>query len=218
MSQDLENRDIRQKELVHLEKMQDKEVIVIGVGAVGKQVAMQLAAIGVPNLKLIDFDDVGVENLASQGFFESDIGRPKIDAVSDVCKKINSQINIQTENRKFNKRMFNSGFVFCCVDKIDVRKNIFESISGYDLFIDARMAAESARILCVYNSQSAEYYKGQFFAPEEAYAGRCTAQTTIYCANIIAGFMVAQFAKFLRGCDLDNEIELNLLTNSLIGR
>ena len=36
------------------------------------------------------------------------------------------------------------------------------------------------------------------FAAEEAYAGSCTAKTTIYCANLAAALMLAQFTKWLR--------------------
>jgi sulfur carrier protein ThiS adenylyltransferase len=41
---------------------------VIGVGAIGRQVALQLAALGVPDLSLYDPDTVAVENLAPQGY------------------------------------------------------------------------------------------------------------------------------------------------------
>jgi sulfur carrier protein ThiS adenylyltransferase len=40
---------------------------VIGVGAVGRQVALQLAATGVPKLQIIDHDTVEFTNVTSQG-------------------------------------------------------------------------------------------------------------------------------------------------------
>src|SRR4051812_13141383 len=53
-----ENRFQRQSDLVPLSGLSDLDVTVIGVGAVGRQVAVQLAAMGVRHLELIDFDRV----------------------------------------------------------------------------------------------------------------------------------------------------------------
>ena len=54
------------------------------------------------------------------------------------------------------------------------------------------------RILSVSDSESYEHYPTTLFHPSEAYAGACTTKTTIYCANIAAGIMIAQFTKYLR--------------------
>jgi molybdopterin/thiamine biosynthesis adenylyltransferase len=57
-------------------------VTVIGIGAIGRQVALQLAAIGVRRLQLVDFDRVDDTNITTQGYFETDIGRPKVQATA----------------------------------------------------------------------------------------------------------------------------------------
>ena len=61
------DRDIRQREIVPPEKLAGCHVVVVGVGAIGRQVALQLAAVGVPSLELFDHDTVEVENLAAAG-------------------------------------------------------------------------------------------------------------------------------------------------------
>jgi sulfur carrier protein ThiS adenylyltransferase len=53
------------------------------------------------------------------------------------------------------------------------------------------------------------------FRTEEAFAGPCTAKTTIYCANIAAGLMVAQFTKYLRHLPIEPALQLNLLASEL---
>jgi len=53
--------------------------------------------------------------------------------------------------------------------------------------------------------------------PEEAHAGPCTAKTTIYCANIAAGLMLAQFTKWLRGVPVECDVQLNLLADEWVG-
>jgi proteasome lid subunit RPN8/RPN11 len=65
------------------------------------------------------------------------------------------------------------------------------------------------------DSASREHYPTTLFAAGDAYAGTCTAKTTIYCANIAAGFMLAQFTKHLRNFPVDADIQLNLLTSEI---
>jgi len=58
-------------------------------------------------------------------------------------------------------------------------------------------------------------YPTTLFRTEEAFVGPCTAKTTIYCANIAAGLMVAQFTKYLRQLPVEADIQLNLLASEL---
>jgi sulfur carrier protein ThiS adenylyltransferase len=210
------DRDIRQRDLIPPDKLANTRVTVVGVGAGGRQVALQLAAIGVPRITLIDPDSVRPENLAAQGYYEADLGKPKVNATENVCKAINSSIQIRPISRKFMSPDFTGGVMFCCVDKIETRKAIFESVKDRaDLFIDGRMSAEYIRILVVHDENSRQHYLTTLFPAAEAYNGACTAKTTIYCANVSAGLRVAQFAKWLRGCEVDKEMDVNLLTNEM---
>ena len=77
------------------------------------------------------------------------------------------------------------------------------------------MSAEVLRVITACDARSRNYYPSTLFAAEEAYAGTCTAKTTIYCANIAAGLMLAQFTKYLRQLPTDYDIQLNLLASEL---
>ena len=72
---DNNDRYSRQRDIIPPERLAACRATVIGVGAIGRQVALQLAAMGVPWLQLVDFDVVEPSNLASQGFLEKDLGR-----------------------------------------------------------------------------------------------------------------------------------------------
>jgi len=217
MTQELTiSRDIRQRELVPPDKLSEQQATVVGVGAIGRQVALQLAAIGVPELQLIDFDHVAEENLAPQGFFESDIGKSKVEAVGDLCRQINTEIEVTTARNKFRSMQFTGGVLMCAVDGIETRSTVFKAVkTRSDLFVDGRMSAEYLRVLTAHDQASKEHYETTLFSAGEAYQGACTAKSTIYCANIAAGLMVSQFAQWLRGCDIDKDIDLNLLTNEM---
>jgi sulfur carrier protein ThiS adenylyltransferase len=58
-------------------------------------------------------------------------------------------------------------------------------------------------------------YETTLFSGDEAYAGACTARSTIYTASLAAGLMVQQFAKWLRGLPVDPDLTLNLLAAEL---
>jgi len=107
--------------------------------------------------------------------------------------------------------------VFVCVDRIDTRRLIWEAVKNkVDFFADGRMAAEVLRILVASDAASRKHYPTTLFAAEEAYAGSCTAKTTIYCANVAAGLMLAQFAKWLRRLPVEPDLSLNLLAGEII--
>ena len=76
------DRFARQQDLVPAERLAELVVTVIGVGAIGRQVALQLAAIGARRLQLVDFDRVDDTNITTQGYLLDDIGQPKVDATS----------------------------------------------------------------------------------------------------------------------------------------
>ena len=77
------------------------------------------------------------------------------------------------------------------------------------------MSAEVLRVLTVGDSLSREYYPGTLFHAQEAFSGSCTAKSTIYCANIAAGIMLAQFTKYLRQLPIEPDIQLNLLASEI---
>lgn len=212
-----EERFSRQKKIVPLEKLSNFSApMVIGVGAIGRNVAIQLAAIGVNEITLVDFDSVEESNIASQGYCEQDLGLLKVEATLRACKAINSNIEINVINGKF-KRSMGSDIIFACVDSISVREFIWKSVHDKTkLFVDARMAAEVFRIITVENAMGKFYYPSTLFAEEEAFVGACTAKSTIYCASIAAGFMIQTLTKWLREYPNDLDVTYNLLGNDLI--
>jgi len=206
----------RQRDIVPPDRLERTKGTVIGVGAIGRQVALQLAAMGVPWLQLVDFDVVEIENLAPQGFLEKDLGQRKVEATAAFCRKINNEIEIQVHDQRFRRSMEVGNMVFCCVDRIDTRRLIFEAVKdGISFFVDGRMNAEVIRVLTVCAASGRAFYPQTLFRVEEAHTGPCTAKSTIYTANIAAGLMVAQFTKHLRRLPVDTDLQVNLLTAEL---
>jgi sulfur carrier protein ThiS adenylyltransferase len=179
-------------------------------------VALQLAAMGVSWLQLVDFDVVEPSNLCSQGFLEKDLGKFKVDATTELCREINHHLEPYPVAARFRRSMRIGSAVFCCVDQIETRRQIWEAGKNkIEFFCDGRMAAEILRVVTVSDSASRRHYPTTLFAAQDAYAGSCTAKATIYCANVAAGVMLSQFAKWLRCLPVDFDFQLNLLSAEL---
>ncbi|MCE5184994.1 MAG: ThiF family adenylyltransferase [Planctomycetaceae bacterium] len=212
-----EKRYERQQEIVPLSALARTPVIIVGVGAIGRQVAIQAAAMGIPHLCLVDFDTVEEVNLGSQGFREKDVGKYKVDAVAEICREINSQIEIETVIDRFNQsHMIPGAIVICCVDKIDTREFLYAQVRrSMRAMIDGRMNAEVLRVITAHDQDTIEYYRKTLFAPEQTTPGRCTAKTTIFCASVAAGMMLSQLTKIIRNFPLEKDIMLNLLASTV---
>jgi sulfur carrier protein ThiS adenylyltransferase len=211
-----QSRFSRQADLVPQDRLASVEATVIGVGAVGRQVALQLAAIGTRRIQLIDFDHVDASNVTTQGYFAGEIGMAKVDAVTDTIMGLDDSVRVSTVQDRYRAKHTIGQAVFCCVDSITAREAIWRSASSRCQFwCDGRMLGEVIRVLTAADLAAREYYASTLFPQSEAQPGRCTAHGTIYTANVAAGLMVHQFTRWLRHLPLDRDLSLNLLASEL---
>ena len=102
-----------------------KEVChVIGCGSIGSNVAELLTRYGVEDIILWDFDEVEPHNIANQLFTEEDVTKPKTEALANLLYKINPKLKHTLKKRGKYEHDIISGFVFMCVDNVDVRNDI----------------------------------------------------------------------------------------------
>lgn len=104
---------------------------VIGCGAIGSHVAEQLVRYGLTEITLYDFDTVEAHNVANQLYTQEDIGKPKVVALADYLVRINPGVadNIKLVDKGYVGQKL-SGYVFLCVDSIDLRREIAQSCLG----------------------------------------------------------------------------------------
>ena len=206
------DRFIRQAELVPQERLQQLMATVIGVGAIGRQVALQLAAIGERQLQLVDFDTVDLTNVTTQGYTASDVGQSKVLATAEAVHRIDPGINVFSIADRFRPKLDVGEAVFCCVDSIDARAAIWRAVQNRCRFwADGRMLGEVIRILVAADLDTRRYYPGTLFPESQAQAGSCTSRSTFYAASIAAGIVVHQFTRWLRGISVDRDLCVNLL-------
>jgi hypothetical protein len=95
------SRFSRQADLVPQDRLASFQATVIGVGAIGRQVALQLAAIGTPRIQLIDFDVVDATNITTQGFFANEVGMPKVTAVTNTIMGLDDAIRVDAVQDRY---------------------------------------------------------------------------------------------------------------------
>ena len=211
------NRFSRQSDLVPQSKLEEITATVIGVGAIGRQVALQLAALGVPKLQLMDFDTVEETNVTTQGYDFGDVGQLKVDATAEAVQRIDPLIEVEAISDRYRSRIEIGDTVFCCVDSISARSAIWRSASRKCRFwCDGRMLGEVIRVLTAADAESRKHYPTTLFRQSQAQTGRCTAHGAIYTACIAAGLMTHQFTRWLREIPVDSDLTLNLSAAELV--
>ena len=219
------SRDFSRQELL-VPSLQEAKVAVIGCGAIGRNVALQLGAIGVGHLTLVDFDSVEDSNVTTQGFSRRHIGYLKPEAVGIVVRDSFQGVNTREIHDRYRPSQDIPDLVFCCVDSISARQAIWNGLRGVaSFFCDGRMLNEVFRVVTVSGSSpgSDESYEGTLFEETEAEEGRCTRQATIYVASCAAALMVQQFVRHIRWTErpdsavpCDQDFTFNVGTSTLV--
>jgi len=100
-------------------KLKRAKVLVVGSGGLGSPMLLYLAAAGVGNIGIVDFDVVDDSNLQRQVLFDvNDVGKLKAEAAKDRILALNPHINVTTFNMKLTS------------------ENALNIIKDYDLIAD----------------------------------------------------------------------------------
>ncbi len=199
------------------------QINVIGAGATGSWLVLQLAKLGIRGdlIKVYDFDVVEEHNVPNQAYSVHSIGESKVGSLWNVVHD-DTGTEIKTFNEKYeNQRL--SGYVFLMVDSMSERQRIYkESIklrNQIKLLIEPRMGLDVARVYNVdpIDLKQCERYEECFYSDEEAEVSACgTSQTVITTAMLTASWCVRQLINHHAREELDNEILIDAKYNNLI--
>ena len=105
----------------------DARIHIVGCGSVGSTIAENLARCGVTKMTLWDFDRVEPHNIVNQMFTQNHVGQLKVEALRDMLMDINPEIVDEVEIKPDGwKGKLLSGYIFLCVDSIELRREIVE--------------------------------------------------------------------------------------------
>ena len=204
-------------------KINRSKVLIIGSGALGSMVAMQLAGAGVGKIGIADYDTVDITNLQRQFFFKSDeTGQYKSRILSKRIYELNPEIEIEEFRElitsKKAKEIFGEyDFIVDATDNPDSKK-----MSG-------KISQEKGKACCIGGVRD---FSGQImtFLPSdprfEEYFGEAGADGFLPCslggvmgpaAAVCASIQASETLKYISGAGqlLSGSLLLfNLLTNS----
>ena len=192
------------------EKIQEKTIILAGIGGIGSYVAFLLARMKPTSLFIYDDDVVEYINMSGQLYSKSNIGISKVDALANMIKDYADYYDVFAIREQYTIECEATDIMICGFDNMKARKTFFnrwlahvQSKSEEErkncLYIDGRLAAEEFQILCIRGDD--EYninrYNNEFlFSDKEADETICSYKQTTFCANMIASYIVNLFVNF----------------------
>ena len=172
---------------------------ILGLGGIGRQLALQLAALGVTRLQLVDPRTVGRRTHAVEGYAYEDIGHPKIFAAAHLCHQLNPQLEILAQHQRSIRDLDLGDTVFCCPGTSRVWLRLGQMIGDQDTFLArCRVIGPIVHVdvACDASSWAAMRARTQSKTPSRS--GR-PAHVPPYAAAIAAGLAVAEFVKYGAG-------------------
>jgi len=91
------------------------KVGIAGAGGLGSNCAVSLVRSGICNFVIGDFDIVNESNLNRQFYFRDQIGQKKVEALADNLYRINSNLQLQLVDKKFESEDIVKFFTDCDV-------------------------------------------------------------------------------------------------------
>lgn len=201
----------------------DKPVHIIGVGATGSFVALQLAKMGVRDLHVWDFDVIEEHNIANQVYGLNDIGKLKVDALAEMIK-LQTGLEITTHDEKVTASHKHSlrGVVFVLTDSMSSRKDIFSALKFnpmISLVVETRMSIDCGRIYTINPMRAQEVlpYEKTFYDDSEAEVSFCGSSLSIVnSAMNIASYAVWSIVKDFKALPQTNELLIDYTTNMIL--
>ena len=194
-------------------EIQKARIIVAGCGGIGSNLCFQLARMIPANLTIYDDDNVEMVNMAGQLFSYKDIGKSKVDAITDMIMSYTSMRQINAIKDMFTNTTEAGDIMMCGFDNMRARKIFFESWYNHIskkpieerakcLLLDGRLSIDTLQIFCIKgdDAYNINKYQSEFlFSDYQADETVCSMKQTTYLACMIGSLMVNLFTNFVAG-------------------
>lgn len=219
------------------EKVQAARVMVVGAGALGNEVAKNLALMGVGNLYIVDFDSIEAANLSRSVLFrERDNGRPKAEIAAARIHELNPDVNVQYQHGDITTQIGMGVFrrmdvVVGCLDNREARLAVNRYCNAVGVpWVDGAIQellglvrvfvpGVGACYECTLTEQARREMSLRYSCPLLARANVLLGKvpTTPTIASIIGGMQSQEALKLIHGMDVDagKVVHFNGMTNTL---
>lgn len=198
-----EQNHVRFSDATWFNYINKRNILIAGCGGIGSFFSFILSRVNPESIILYDDDNVDLTNLAGQLFSNSDIGKPKVEAMNYFIRNYSCFYSLFINNTKFTEDDCAYPITVGCFDNMEARRLLFykwkalvieakEEERNQYLFIDARLAAEEFQVYCFtgndfYNIK--RYSEECLFSDSEAEETVCSYKQTSFCANMIGSIM-----------------------------
>lgn len=193
----------RHVEIFSPDSFGSRRIDVIGAGASGSRIVLSLAKLGIENIHVYDFDSVEAHNIANQAYSQSDIGRPKVEALQALVKE-HTGMDIAIHNERVDGSQRLGEVVFLLTDTMASRKEIWQKAIRYKattkLMIETRMGVDQGRVYTI-NPTRPAHVKGweeTLYDDDVAEVSACGSTISVGpTAEFLSGLAVWQLIRWL---------------------
>ena len=187
---------------------------IFGCGAIGSSAATQIARSGGEKFSLYDYDKVSIENIGVSQYTSSDIGKHKVDVLSEYLYEIcDDPIIIEIKDKLIDNTQYTpygSDIIVLGFDNMSSRLQAVEIACGVKklkplILIDGRMGAQTYQQYA-FIKPTIPKYKKCWYTDDNASEDPCTAKATSYCSNMAGSFITNAISKIATKQPFENEI------------
>lgn len=121
----VDNTTSRFSSAIWYEKIQEKTVILAGIGGIGSYVVFLLARMKPASMFIYDDDMVEAVNMSGQLYSQRDIGTYKVSAIANMVNKYANYNSVFAINEKFTYECEPSDIMICGFDNMGARQIFF---------------------------------------------------------------------------------------------
>ena len=125
------------------EKLLDAKIAIIGCGGLGSAAAVYLAATGIGQIHLVDYDKIDISNLHRQVFYKlKEVGNSKVRSLANHIENISSSVSVSIHEEPVAKN------------------NIEEQLKSFSIILDCTDSLQTKYLLndyCVLNDKILVY-------------------------------------------------------------
>jgi len=197
-------------------KMANTSVVVGGAGAIGSQVSMMLARIGIGKLIVIDHDVLEEHNTANQLYTSEQIGMRKVDALREILKDFDVEYKgIKDKIQNVDWGAIDVDIILGCFDNVGARffMNMI-AVTSRKPYVDAGMEAYRGQVRTIIPGKTPCFQCWSDMLPKVEPKAGCssieTAPSTFFTASYVASLQAMQVVKIVFGKPLQPFIAFDL--------
>jgi hypothetical protein len=195
------------------ERLRVLAVTIVGVGALGRQIACLLAASGARFFQLIDPARLESTTALREGYGARDAhqARSRVDALHEKLWDLNPAVQVRTVESRWEPQHALGQAVFCCVDPLETRRTIWHSLDeSCEFWGDVRIVGDEVSVWGVTDTVGRELYACELGAEALGDQPPHMPRPTPALVSFGAGLLVGQFEGWLAGRQVAPEVRLDL--------